>query len=264
MRAMINGFEMAFGDEGEGLAVVLIHGYPLQRAIWAPQVEASKTRFRVITPDLRGFGESEVTAGPYTMEMLAADVHALLQQRGVRSAVIGGHSMGGYVALAFARQFPEMLRGLILVNTRAGADSPAGKANRQAAAAVARQQGALAVADDMLPKLLAPATFQQQPQLVAHVHRLMAAASVEALANAQLGMATRGASQDVLEGLFLPVLVITGADDKLIPPAESEAMARTVPGARLVVLEDAGHLASLEAPAAFNTALWEFLTVQVA
>ena len=126
MQTTINGFEMAFEDHGEGLAVVLIHGYPLQRAIWAPQVEALRPRFRVITPDLRGFGESQVTAGPYTMEMLADDVHALLQARGVRTAVVGGHSMGGYVALAFARQYPEMLRGLILVNTRPGADSAEG------------------------------------------------------------------------------------------------------------------------------------------
>ena len=133
MQATMNGFEMAFADQGQGLAVVLIHGYPLQRAIWAPQVEALQTRFRVITPDLRGFGESQVTAGPYTMEMLADDVHALLQARGIRTAVIGGHSMGGYVALALARRHPEMLRGLILVNTRAGADSAEGKANRQAA-----------------------------------------------------------------------------------------------------------------------------------
>jgi len=264
MRTMINGFEMAFEDQGEGLAVVLIHGYPLQRAIWAPQVEALRPRFRVITPDLRGFGESQVTAGPYTMEMLADDVHALLQARGVRTAVVGGHSMGGYVALAFARQYPEMLRGLILVNTRPGADSAEGKANRQAAAAKARQQGSQAIADDMLPKLLSPVTLQGQPALVAQVHGWMAATAVEALAHAQLGMAGRRDSQDVLESLFLPVQVITGADDKLIPVSESEAMARTVPGARLAILADAGHLASLEAPAAFNAALWDFLTVQVA
>lgn len=264
MQATMNGFEMAFADQGQGLAVVLIHGYPLQRAIWAPQVEALQTRFRVITPDLRGFGESQVTAGPYTMEMLADDVHALLQARGIRTAVIGGHSMGGYVALALARRYPEMLRGLILVNTRAGADSAEGKANRQAAALKARQQGAAAIADDMLPKLLSPVTLQKQPALVAHVHSLMATAAVEALAQAQLGMAQRGDSQDVLESLFLPVQVITGADDRLIPVAESEAMARTVPGARLAILEGAGHLACLEAPAAFNAALWDFLTVQVA
>ena len=264
MQTTINGFEMAFEDQGEGLAVVLIHGYPLQRAIWAPQVEALRPRFRVITPDLRGFGESQVTAGPYTMEMLADDVHALLQARGVRTAVVGGHSMGGYVALAFARQYPEMLRGLILVNTRPGADSAEGKANRQAAAVKARQQGSQAIADDMLPKLLSPVTLQSQPALVAQVHGWMAATAVEALAHAQLGMAGRRDSQDVLESLFLPVQVITGADDKLIPVSESEAMARTVPGARLAILEDAGHLASLEAPAAFNVALWDFLTVQVA
>lgn len=264
MQARINEFEMAFGDDGEGMAVVLIHGFPLQRAIWAPQVEALKTRFRVITPDLRGFGESAVTLGPYTMEMLAADVHALLQRLGVRSAVIGGHSMGGYVTLAFARQYPEMIRGLVLVNTRASADNAEGRARRQAAATTARQQGALAVADDMLPKLLAPVTLQQQPRLAAQVRQIMAGAAVESLANAQLGMAGRRDSQDVLEGLYLPALVIAGAEDRLIPLTESEAMARAVPGARLVVLENAGHLACLEAPAAFNGALWEFLTVQVA
>ncbi len=264
MKTTIAGFEMAFEDQGQGMAVVLIHGYPLQRQIWTPQVAALSQRFRVITPDLRGFGESQPVMGPITMELLANDVHALLQARGVRTAVIGGHSMGGYVALAFARQYPEMLRGLILVNSRASADSEAGRAGRAAAASRARRDGARAIADDMLPKLLAAHTLQRQPHLAASVHAMMTAVQPDVLAEAQLGMAARRDSHDVLETLFLPVLIVAGAHDALIPFSEAERMASLVPGARLAALEDSGHLASLEAPDACNAALWDFLTVQVA
>ena len=264
MNATINGFSMAFTDAGSGMAVVFLHGYPLNRNIWAPQIDALQTRFRVIAPDLRGFGESEVTSGPSTMDVLADDVHALLQQLGVRSAVVAGHSMGGYVALAFARRYPELLRGLVLVNTRAGADSPEGKANRQAGAERARREGAAAIAEDMLPKLLAPATFSSAPAFVESMRQMMTNTSPEAMANAQLGMAAREDARDVLESLFLPLMVVTGADDKLIPPSESTAMAEIVPGARLIMLPNAGHLVSLEAAEPFNAALLEFLTVQVA
>lgn len=254
----INGVGSAWTDEGTGTPLVLVHGFPLCRGAWAAQVEAFKGSHRVIAPDLRGLGESGITGpSPVTMDLYAEDVKALMQRLGTGPAVLAGHSMGGYVVLAFARRFPELLRGLVLVATRSGPDSPEGAAGRRATAEKVRAQGASVVVEAMAPKMLA--TGNTDPDMPARVRALMAPSRPDGVIAALLGMAERPDATPGLAALKVPVLVISGTSDILIPHAESEKMAAAIPGARLVLIPEAGHLVALEQPAPFNAALREFL-----
>lgn len=253
---------ITYTDEGEGRPIVLIHGFPLSRGVWAPQVEALRSTHRVIVPDLRGFGESPPGSltGGVPMERYADDVAELLDELGAPPAVIAGHSMGGYVALAFARRHAERLAGLVLVATRAVADSAEVAAGRRVTAEKVLAeggQGMAALIEGMVPKLVAPGT--DDPDLLESVRVAMASASPEGTIGALLGMAERSDSTAMLPEIDVPTLVITGAEDTLIPVAESEAMAEAIPGAELVVLAGAGHLVSYERPEAFNRELTDWL-----
>lgn len=252
------------GDEGGGTPLVLIHGFPLSRGVWEPQVESFRVAHRVVAPDLRGFGTSPprgaATSRAVSMESYADDVAELLGELGIGSAVVAGHSMGGYVAFALARRHPELLAGLVLVATRAGADSPEAATGRRAAAEKVRQEGREGVAalvEGMVPKMLAPGA--DDPDLLEAVRRFMASATPEGTIGALLGMAERPDSTPLLGEIEVPTLVVTGADDTLIQPAESEAMAAAIPDARLEILPDAGHLVAYEQPEAFDRVLGEWL-----
>jgi pimeloyl-ACP methyl ester carboxylesterase len=259
MIATINGFRLSFIDEGRGLPILFVHGFPLSRAIWQPQIEALSKNFRVIAPDLRGHGESEAPPGVYDMDAFADDLDALLEERKSSPVVLAGHSMGGYISFAFLRRFPGKVRGLVLFCTRAGADSAAGRANRENLARRAEREGAAAVAEQMLPKMLAATTTASCPELVAHVRQIMLAASANGLAGSLRGMAARQSSLELLPKIAAPVLVIAGAGDLIVPTQEAEAMAQAIPNAKLHLIANAGHLASLENPAEVNEALQSFL-----
>jgi pimeloyl-ACP methyl ester carboxylesterase len=213
--------------------------------------------YRCIAPDLRGFGGSEATDEALTMDRFADDVAGLIEQLGTGPVVLGGHSMGGYVAFAFARRHPEMLRGLVLVATRAGQDTPEAAAGRRTTAASVRAAGIQGVVDGMTPKMLAP--DNDDPQLLATVRGLMESASVDGVAGALLGMADRPDSTPDLAGITVPTFVVTGDEDAIIDPAESQIMADGIPGARLQVIPDAGHFVALEQPEVFNRELQEWL-----
>jgi pimeloyl-ACP methyl ester carboxylesterase len=236
---------------------VLIHGFPLARGAWSRQVDAFSATHRVIAPDLRGLGQTEAQPGTNTMERYAEDVHALLQELGTGPVVLAGHSMGGYVALAFARLHPEMLRGLVLVGTKAGADTPEGAAGRRATAEKVRLEGIDGVVNTMAPKMLAASN--QDQTMAAQVRDLMEPSKPEGVIGALLGMAERPDSTPRLGSIRVPTLVITGADDTVIPPAESDLLAKNIPGAQLKVIPNAGHLVAFEQPKAFNDALRQWL-----
>jgi len=261
MQAHINGFQMAFEDNGKGLPVLFIHGFPLNRKIWRPQAEALREKFRVITPDVRGHGESEATAGVYEMELLADDLAALLRHLQCGPAFIAGHSMGGYILFAFYREYPEWVRGLILVSTRAVADSAEGKANREALAQRVEQEGHQPVVEKMLGPMMAEASVRAKPGLKNEVEAIMRETTIPGLAGASRGMAARLDSTELLAQINVPVLIIAGTADALIPHAESENMARTIPDARLHLLTGVGHLPSLEKPEEMNRALKGWLSI---
>lgn len=247
-----------FADTGLGLPLVFLHGFPFSSGVWRNQVAAFRSSHRVITPDLRGFGDSETHPGPVTMEEYAADLHTLLvQQLSTGPVVLIGHSMGGYVALAFARQFPELLRGLVLVSTRAGTDDEDAAAKRRAMAEKVKAEGVGVVIEAMAPKMLAAGN--QDAERIEQVRSLMASSKPEGVIGALLGMAERPDATAMLARISVPTLVVTGADDAVIPPSESEILVNAIPGARLIVIPRAGHLVAFEKPEEFNLALKEWL-----
>ncbi len=260
MRLKLPLYTTVLDDLGSREPLLFIHGFPLSRALWEPQLNDLSDSARVLAFDLRGFGGAEPVPGPASVDDYAADCLACLDAaRVTRPAVLCGLSMGGYIALAFYRKYPERVAGLILAATRAGADSPEGRANRDKMAAQARAQGAGAVAEAMLPKLFSPKTYAAQPQLVAGTRALMAGASVDGLTAALAAMRDRPDSTATLAAIRAPTLVLHGADDQLIPAAEAEKTRAGIPGAQLAVIADAGHLPNLEQPAAFNAAVRAFI-----
>jgi 3-oxoadipate enol-lactonase len=245
--------------EGSGPPVVLLHGYPFNRSMWREQVEALQGSNRVITPDLRGLGETEATREPATMNEMAEDVAALLDELKIDRVALGGLSMGGYVALAFVRRFPLRVRALILADTRPQPDTEEGKRAREEQAQKVLEEGMSAITDLILKKALAPATLAERPDVVAHVREMIETAKPEGAAAALRGMAVRSDQTHFLASILAPTLVIVGSEDQLTPPADAELMRREIRGSRLVVIPGAAHVSNLERPAEFNRALTEFL-----
>lgn len=256
METMLNGIRMHYVDEGSGPAVVLLHAFPLGGSMWRPQVAALRERYRLIVPDLRGFGGSDAPPGLYTMDQQADDVVALLDQLGLERVALCGLSMGGYIALALMRAHPARVRALVLCDTRAGADSEEGRAGREANARLAEEHGPAAIADKLIPGLVAPGAPEE---LRDELRALAMANSADGIAGALRGMAQRPDSAPGLAAIAAPTLVIVGAEDALTPPAEARALHAAIAGSRLVEIAGAGHLASMERPAEFTAALAAFL-----
>ena len=255
----IDDIQLAYDDVGVGHAIVLIHGYPFNRSLWTEQTEALTSRFRVVTPDLRGFGESDRSEGPVTMNRMARDVAELMDQLGIEQAVIGGLSMGGYVALAFVKQFPSRVKALVLADTRAQADSEEGKQTRHQQAEKALSEGMAGIADAMLPKLLTPDTVSKRPEVVKRVRDMMLKTKPQGAASALLGMAQRDDLSEFISTIRVPTMIVVGREDALTPLADSEKMQSKIAPSRLVVIENAGHVSNLEQTEQFNYALIRFL-----
>jgi pimeloyl-ACP methyl ester carboxylesterase len=260
VRTRIDGFEIEYDVRGRGPAVLLLHAFPLGLSMWDPQVEALAATHRVVRFDARGFGGSPLDdVTPLAMERIADDGAYLLDQLWIDEAVVHGCSMGGYAAFAFARRHPKRLAGLVLQDTRAGADTPDGRAGRAALAAKVLEEGATAAVEAFLPKLLGETSHRERAPLVATLRERILATSPRAVANGLHGLAARPDSRAMLPGISVPTLVLVGEEDVLTPPGEAKAMASAIPGARLEVVPRAGHLANLENPDAVNTALRSFL-----
>jgi len=256
----VRGIETAYDDyEGRGAPVVLLHGFPFNRSMWREQAASLAPRHRVVTPDLRGHGETTVTDEPATMEEMADDLAALLDELGIERAVVAGLSMGGYVALAFCRKYPERVSGLVLADTRATPDNEDGKRTREETARRALEEGMGPIADAMMPKLLAPATLERSPRTVARVREMILGTEPRGAASALRGMALRRDQTDLLPRLQAPALVLVGSEDSLTPPSDAEAMHNLIPDSRLVVLDGAAHVSNLERAEEFNLAVREFL-----
>jgi len=256
----VNGMELAVADEGSGPPLVLVHGFPLDHGMWSAQVAALSGQYRVIAPDLRGFGRSGVTVGKVTMEQFADDLAALLEALEVdRPVVFGGLSMGGYIGWAFWRKHRRRVRALILCDTRAAADTPEAAAGRLETADRVLREGAGALVETMIPKLVAPATFRAHPDVVESLRRVMRSTDPEGIAAAGRGMAQRPDATSMLPRIDCPCLVLVGRHDALTTPDQMRTMAEAIPGARFVEIPDAGHVAPVENPAAVGAAMTEFL-----
>lgn len=267
MRVEIRGRTIACDDTGgTGVPLVLVHGFPLDRTIWAAQVRGLAGVARVVALDLPGFGESPESAGSGadgaaapSIDGYADDVAALMDALGIGSAVVGGVSMGGYVAMAFHRRYADRLRGLVLVDTRSGADSPDARRARDAAAELARAEGAPAIAAQMIGKMLTPETARDREPLRRALLGLMGAQSVGGIVRALAAMRDRPDSGPSIARIAVPTLVVSGAEDRLIPPDDARALRDAIPGARLVLIPGAAHLPNYEQPAAFDAAVRELL-----
>jgi 3-oxoadipate enol-lactonase len=253
----IDDVEIAYDDTGSGPVVVLLHGYPFNRTLWSDQVAALSGSYRIITPDLRGHGES--TVGPASMNRMAADVAALLDSLGIERAIVGGLSMGGYVTLAFYRQFPHRVTSLILADTRAQADTEENKRTRAEQVKTLLSQGMKPIVEAMLPKLLHPETVSKRPDIVIRLRDMMHQTNPEGAAAALQAMAARDDQTGLLSSVTVPTLIVVGKDDPITPLQDSEMMHQLITGSRLVVIENASHVSSLERPEEFNAALTTFL-----
>lgn len=251
---------LAYDDSGNGLPVVLIHGFPLCRAMWRPQIDALVAQgCRVICPDLPGFGESPPLAEPACMAHYADAVIGLLDDLGIEQAVIGGMSMGGYVLLNLASRYPERLLAAMFLVTRAAADDAAGKEKRSILAGALRNGDRMIVPDTFDQVLFAPTTPQQNPALVAEVRGWMENASPAGTIYGLLAMRDRADYVARLPELDIPALVVGAEHDLAVPLVHTRVLAEGLPQAELQVIADAGHMANLEQPERFNAVVAGFL-----
>ena len=242
---------LVYSDRGIGPAVVLLHAFPLSRDLWRDVVTPiADSGWRVITPDLPGFGGSRIPVE--SIAEMAAAVAGLLDELGVHSAVVGGCSMGGYVALSFAEQFPERVAGLMLVDTKASADTEEARANRhRIAEQVEAARSTVALARTMPEALLGPTTRAARPELVEWAQEQIITSSMVGVAAAQRAMADRSEQFDTLSRLRVPVLSIRGAEDGVSTAADHAAMVAVLQDGIDVVVPESGHLLPIEQPGAF-------------
>jgi pimeloyl-ACP methyl ester carboxylesterase len=252
---------LAYDDYGPGPVVVLLHGFPLNRKIWSAQETTVGSMYRMIAPDLRGHGESAAPEGIYTMDAMADDVIELLDALQLTEPVVlGGLSMGGYVALSLITRYPKRFRALMLMDTRAAADTPDAARNREELArAVETGRSTRHVVDAMLPKFFSEETRTRRAELIRPVREAMERSSPRGVAGALRGLAQRPDRTAALGSITVPTLVLVGAHDAITPPEESQKMAAALPNGELVVIPDAGHLAPYENPEAANDAILGFL-----
>ncbi|MDX6272132.1 MAG: hypothetical protein QOD28_3355 [Acidobacteriota bacterium] len=257
--ARVRGIELAYEVSGAGSPIVLLHGFPFNRTLWREQAEALRDRHHIITVDLRGHGETTATRDPATMEAMADDVAALLDELHITRVALGGLSMGGYVALAFYRLFPERVSALVLADTRAQADTDEARLAREETAARGLGEGMHTISDAMLPKLFAPATHAERPEIVARVREMILNTNPQGAASALRGMAVRRDQTELLGEINCPTLILVGSLDQITPHADAERMNRGIRNSRLEVIAGAGHVSNLERPLEFNRALENFL-----
>ena len=255
---------MRYLESGSGRALVLLHAFPLSADQWLPQLHRVPQGWRFIAPDLRGFrGAGAAFEDPglhgLSIDDYAGDVLALMTHLEIERAVIGGLSMGGYVAFGILRQAPARVSGLLLANTRSIPDSDEARAGRERMIKLAVDEGPTGIAREMLPRLLAETTRQVQPDLIEAVRRLIMMNSTEGIATALGALRDRPDSTPLLAAIEVPTLIIAGDEDAIIPVAEAQAMHNAIPGSSLVVLPRAGHLSNLEEPFGWRTALDHWL-----
>lgn len=255
--ALVSGRRVHYLDEGEGEpALVLLHAFPLHAGMWAPQIQGLAQGTRVVAPDLLGFGATDAPEDPtaYSVEVWADQVAGLLDHLGLGRVVLGGLSMGGYAAFAFVRRHRARLAGLVLADTRPGADTAEVAQRRQDQTRQVSERGTGELRESMLPGLLGEHTRRHHPEVVASV-RALSDNSAAGVIGGLAAMRRRPDATPDLAGIDAPTLVMVGAQDTLSPPEVVRAMHEAIPGSTLAVLPGAGHLANLEAPQAFNAAV---------
>lgn len=256
----IRGIKMGYDETGKGeTPLVLIHGHPFDRSMWKEQMAAFGSKFRVIAPDLRGYGESGVLSNKTTLEEFALDINVLLDELNAEQIVLCGLSMGGQIALEFYRLYPTRVRALILADTFATLDDAERKQARYDAADRIEKEGIEIYADEVLPKMIARQTIVKQPDVKTHVLSMMRGTLPQGAAAALRGRAERIDYTPLLPQIKVPTLIVVGSFDEFTPVADAEFMRDKICGSKMAVIEGAGHLPNLEDPAAFNRIVSDFL-----
>ncbi len=257
----VRGHRFYCEDVGEGrnVPVVFLHGFPLSSEIWLPIRDAIAGEWRFLALDLRGFGRSDKPEGPYTMDTLAEDVLGIADALGIQRFVLAGHSMGGYVAFRIVARAPERLMGLVLVCTRAEPDTEEGKARRKQGMEVIRTQGPGAFLASFIPNLVGETTRSTRQDVLDRLRKIASGVPDHVLIACLAGMMERPDSRPLLSQIRVPVLVVAGEEDVLIPPDHARAMAEQIPFGRFLLLQRCGHTPSLEAPEEFAQGMQVFL-----
>ncbi|HCI78993.1 MAG TPA: alpha/beta hydrolase [Ktedonobacter sp.] len=261
MKIRVYDIDLAYDDHGIGIPVIFLHAFPLNRSMWDGVTTAllEEQCYRLVTLDWRGFGESDITSDISTMDMFADDVVALMDALGMQQAVICGLSMGGYAAFALWRKYASRIQGMILSDTRPGADNEEGKANREQLAQLVESQGVDAVADLQMPRLLSEYTRQNHPEVELRVRQMIDAATPQGISAASRGMAQRPDSTNMLPDITCPTLIVVGEQDAITPPSVAQDYASKIPNAQLKVIPQAGHLSTIEQPEAYLEQVKHFL-----
>ncbi len=255
----VDDIEIAYDDQGDGLPVLLVHGHPFDRSMWRPQVERLRDRYRVIAPDLRGFGETTVVPGKTPLSAFAGDLIGLLDRLDLGQVVLCGLSMGGQIVMEVHRTHPSRVRALVLADTFPEAETPAGREARYSAAERVLREGMGPYADEVLDKMISPHNVRALPAVAEHVLGMMRGTSPEGAAAAWRGRAERPDYLDSLSRATVPALVVVGEEDRYTPVAVAERLHATIPGSTLAVIPGAAHLPNLERPEEFTDALERFL-----
>lgn len=253
--------QLVYEVTGSGPDVVLLHPFPLHHQFWDAVLEQLATRYRVFLPDLRAHGDSEAGVGPVTMQHLADDLDRLCREFGITRAIFVGVSIGGYALFEFWRQHRDLVRALVLANTRAGAETTEGRANRLAIADKVLKDGTAEFIEDLLPKLFSKSTLANRPDIVDTARAMAKKMSPADIAAVQRGMADRPDSIPTLATITVPTLLIGGEDDS-VPLAELELMHQHIAGSQLRVIAKAGHYAAIERPGEFGRLLRTFCDAQ--
>lgn len=248
----------AYTDRGKGFPILFIHAFPLNRHMWAPQVDALQHHYRVVTFDLHGFGDTPPVEHEMSMEMYADEIITLLDHVKIQNCFAVGLSLGGYILFALLKKYPERLRGIILSDTRATADTEEGKKNRYAQAAEVRAHGMNTLINGMLQKLVGEYTKQHRSPVLLSLRSLMQQASSEGTARMLMTMAEREDSTPLLTSIKIPVCCIVGDEDTLTPVSDMRAIHEKIPGSELYIIPKAGHVANIEAPETFNAIIKQF------
>lgn len=260
MKGRISGIDMGYDEAGKGPPVLLIHGFPLNRRMWRPQLEAlAAAGYRVIAPDLRGFGESGAGDLPCSVSLFADDVKGLLDLLGIERAVVGGMSMGGYVLLNLLERYPERVVAACFLTTRSGADDEAGKARRTALIRELEAGRREAVLEAFASILFAEGTMRKRPELVAEVQGWIEAADPRGLIGGLMAMRERKDCTPLLAGFTLPALVVGASQDRAVPMEHILLLEAGLPHSTVCIIPEAGHMANMEQPERFNACLLDFL-----
>jgi 3-oxoadipate enol-lactonase len=250
--------EISYEIRGDGPPVVLLHPFPCHREFWLPVAAALGSRYRLILPDLRGHGDSEIGEGPALMPKHARDVARVLDAAGIGKAAFVGCSIGGYILFEFWRRFRERVTSLALCDTRPQADTAEARANRLKAADAVLEQGTEPFIESMIPKLIGRTTVATRPDLVDGARAMMRKMSAEDISQVQRGMAERPDSVADLKTINVPTLIAIGEEDVLATVADGELMRQNISGSQLKVIPKAGHYAPWEQPEAVGKILRQF------